>query len=96
MLPLARNHVNVVRSLLARQDIDVEAGMGSPLILASPKCNQHTVQLLLQHDSVNINRTDDEECTAIGEAITFDHDQIVRLLLSDPRIDINIDMSIGG
>ena len=92
LLPNASRNDEVVRLLLARQDIDVEAGSASPLIMASHKGYEQTVQLLLQPAGVNVNGTDDGECTAIGYAIKYNRVGIVHLLLSDPRLDINIDM----
>ena len=60
--------------------------------MASRMGNAQSVQLFLQHDSVNVNREDGFGLTAIGYAVSYDRVGIV--LLYDPRIDFNIDMEV--
>ena len=57
-LAVAREQDEIVRLLLGRQDIDVEAGSKSPLIRASQTGNEQTVQLLLHHASVKFTQTE--------------------------------------
>ena len=86
------NHVDIVRLLLARQDIDVEADAASPLIAASDRGNFAIIASAQrcqcqQKGSSGVHR--DWKCHR------FQYVRIVRLLLSDPRIDVNDDMEIG-
>ena len=66
---VCHGNYDMVRLLLARQDMDIEAGRSSPLIIATRTGRDQAVQLLLQQDGVNVNRKDPDKCTAIGYAI---------------------------
>ena len=79
----ARNgHEAVVRWLLERQDVDVNAGQ--PLAWAAGNGHEAVVRLLLERQDVDVNAGE-----PLAVAATYGHGGVVQLLLERPDVDVN-------
>ena len=78
VLAVEKGHLGVVRLLLERNDVDVNAG--EPLQCAAYYGHEAVVRLLLERNDVDINATDSSGRTAMEWAIEKGHDSIVQIL----------------
>ena len=85
-------HVNVVKELLAQDDIDVNAkneeGM-TALIVAALNGHVVVVQELLKHNDVDVNARDTRDYTALIVAALNGNVAVVQELLKRDDIDVN-------
>lgn len=97
-LAIARNHFNIVCILLGVPGIDVNTKdrSGNTLLMrAIAAQNKRLISILLDYDDIDVNARDEHGRTAIYHAIT-QGESIFRLLLQDPRVEVNIqDTSTG-
>ncbi|RXW18605.1 hypothetical protein EST38_g7250 [Candolleomyces aberdarensis] len=89
----------VVKTLLARDDVDVNLGRHAPLIVAV--CRGHTaiVKTLLADRRINVNiRDSGEPCgpTALFFACQHGSSEVVQALLSHPDINVNVRVGRGS
>lgn len=81
---IAKNHLDVVKTLLTREDRSSETSMKrieEGLSLAATKGHDTILQLLLEYNP-NIEARNDRDETPLFQAVDHDHHEIVRLLQS--------------
>ncbi|PWW73768.1 ankyrin, partial [Tuber magnatum] len=85
--------VNVVQTLITRNDVDVNvldrAGKG-PLSLAARSGHKEVVELLLGHKDISINSTDCLSQTALLCASISGRTEVVEVLLANPHLELNV------
>ncbi|CUS07829.1 unnamed protein product [Tuber aestivum] len=85
--------VNVVQTLIARNEVDVNVldntGRG-PLSLAAAGGHNEVAELLLAHADISINSTDSRSQTALFSAVINGRTDVVEVLLANPHLELNI------
>lgn len=94
-----RGHINIVKLLLSHPDIDVNVQNKkdySALLMAveSGKGNDAIVKILLAVPGINVNAPNFEGFTALISAAFYDYENIVKLLLQNPTINVNMQTKI--
>ena len=94
-----RGHETVVRLLVERDDVDInakDADGRTPLIWSAERGHEAVVWLLVERDGVNINAEDYEGKTPLMWAAEEGHEAVVRLLIERDGIDIDAKDCAGG
>jgi len=84
--------IEVLRELLARQDVNVNkgnAGEATPFCIACQEGHRDVVIILLSDARVDVNAPTANGTTPFFKACYEGHDDIVEVLLNDPRVDVN-------
>jgi ankyrin repeat protein len=92
-----RGHLETVKILLASPKVNRNLRYGSgftPLITAACEGSVEVVRALLACDDIDVNaRTTEwpgwDGWSALSKAATYGHDDVVRLLLEDPRVQVD-------
>ena len=98
ILACENGHIEIVRMLLTRSDIDVNKTDGSrftALMYAITEGNIEIVQILLTRSDIDVNMENRWGCTALVYAILNGHIEIVKMLLTRSDIDVNRKYSLG-
>lgn len=86
------NHMAITSLLLKNPKINVNQANNdnwTPLHIGTQKNNIGTVKLLLEHSEIDVNiTTENGGSTALYIAAQLGHDQIAKLLLAQPKIDV--------
>ena len=87
-----QGHVQIVQTLLTRNDIDVnqpEDDGCTPLFMAAQEGNVQIVQTLLTRDDIDVNKPHVDGRTPLIMACYDGHMEIVRLLVQQSNIRLN-------
>lgn len=91
---LFRNHVPVIKLLLAHPDIDLDTRRGcngfTELMRVASRGHAEICKLLLGHPDTNINAQSKHGVVALSCAIHGNHLPVIKLLLEHPNIDPNL------
>jgi ankyrin repeat protein len=91
-LAAERGHEAVVKLLLARSDINVNASDvrgETPLLYAAERGHKAVVKLLLAQSDINVNASDNLGRTPLMNAAKGGHEAAVKLLLAQSNINVN-------
>ena len=92
-----KGHVQIVQTLLTRDDIDVNKHNKknqTPLNIASDNGHVEVVRLLLSQPNIDLNKKDDWGTTALGIAKEKNHTEVVQLL-TEAGAEYSIGAAIG-
>ncbi len=90
IMALEGNHADIVQILLTQNCIDVNKGeSNSPLHVACSNGASQIAQLLISHQTTNVNTENSGGYTALYYAIVYGHLSIAEMLLAHPNINVN-------
>lgn len=88
--------INSIKKLVGKVNINAKNSAGwYALIVASDRCRENVIQLLLQMPTIDINAQDSFGYTTLMNAACFGQENIVKLILQVASINVNLQNSGG-
>ncbi|CDK30269.1 ankyrin repeat domain-containing protein [Candidatus Babela massiliensis] len=83
------SEINLAKLVISGANVNVKSDQGTNiLILSSEKNYENLLNLLLKYTAVDINAIDVFGFTALSQAYEYGYDNIVKVIMKDPKLDI--------